>query len=310
MNKARSALFNRVDFEEKLNSSDSQIPVFKQSITDAKEVLKDRHFAGASSTDIVGQLTWFMDQILEQAWDIHAHLIPEKINTSLVAVGGYGRGELHPYSDIDLMVLTEKDASGKINEFAEQFIRFLWDIGLEVGHSVRSIKECVKESKADITTLTNLMEARHLLGDASLLSTMDEGIRTKKTFTPEQFFAGKMEEQTERHASYNDTAYNLEPNLKEGPGGLRDLHNILWMYNRSFGCRTYEELLKLGFLQEKGLSNFIRNRNTLWKLRNGLHFLNGRREDRLLFDHQRELAAANGYEDDKNNLAVEKLMKR
>lgn len=309
MSIAKSSLFNRGSFEQALLSNPA-IPLFKKTINQAKETLKAKHFAGESAPNIVNSLTWFMDQIMSQAWELHKELLPEKVTTTLVAVGGYGRGELHPYSDIDLMVLTDKDASGKIDPFAEAFLRFLWDIGLEVGHSVRSIKECVKECKADITTLTNLMEARYLLGDEHLLDKMNEKIRSNRTFSPEHFFAGKLQEQQIRHASFNDTAYNLEPNLKEGPGGLRDLQTILWMYNRSFGCRTYEELRNLGFLEEQGLTNFIRNRNILWKLRNGLHFINDRREDRLLFDHQRALAEAHGYQDNDKNLAVEQLMQR
>ena len=305
----KSTLFKASSFQQRL-SNEAPLSVFKQTITQAKATLKERHFAGASSTDTIAALTWFMDQVLAYAWQQHADLIPEKTKVTLVAVGGYGRGELHPYSDIDLMILLEKDSSKFFNEFAEVFLRFLWDIGLEVGHSVRSIKDCVKECKQDITTMTNLMEARYLLGDDSLLPVMDKKIRGSRVFSAETFYAGKLAEQNERHAAFHDTAYNLEPNLKEGPGGLRDLQTILWVYNRSFGCRTYEEMRNLGFLKEQGLTNFIRNRNILWKLRISLHFINGRREDRLLFDQQRAVADAHGYVDNENNLAVEQLMQR
>ena len=305
----KSALLNRAQFEQRLKD-ENPLTVFKQTIVDAKETLKKRHFDGASATDTVSSLTWLIDKLLSYAWKHHEALIPDKTSVALIAVGGYGRGELHPYSDIDLMILLEKDTSKKFNEFAEVFLRFLWDIGLEVGHSVRSIKDCVKESKQDITTMTNLMESRYLLGDESLLPAMDKKIRSTRFFSTESYYAGKLTEQNERHAAYHDTAYNLEPNLKEGPGGLRDLHTILWVYNRSFGCRTYEEMRDLGFLKEQGLTNFIRNRNLLWKLRISLHFINNRREDRLLFDQQRAVADAHGYADTENNLAVEQLMQR
>ena len=305
----KSVLLNRNQFEQQLKN-ENPLTVFKQTIVNAKEILKKRHFEGASSTDTVSSLTRFIDQILFYAWQKHQELIPEKTKVALIAVGGYGRGELHPYSDIDLMILLEKDPSKQFNEFAEEFLRFLWDIGLEVGHSVRSIKDCVKETKQDITTMTNLMESRYLLGDDSLLPTMDGKIRSTRFFSTESYYAGKLAEQNERHAAFHDTAYNLEPNLKEGPGGLRDLHTILWVYNRSFGCRNYEEMRDLGFLKEQGLTNFIRNRNHLWKLRISLHFINNRREDRLLFDQQRAVADAHGYNDNDNNLAVEQLMQR
>lgn len=309
MSVSKSAIFNRKQFLEELETG-NPVTVFKKAIKTAKDVLEKKHFAGAGATDTVSALTRFVDQILLYAWKQHSELLPEKTKIALVAVGGYGRGELHPYSDIDLMILSDKTIPAEFNIFAESFLRFLWDIGLEVGHSVRSIKDCVKEAKQDITTMTNLMEARHLLGDDSLLPTMDKKVRNSRTFTDASFFAGKLAEQHERHASFHGTAYNLEPNLKEGPGGLRDLQTILWVYNRSFGCRTYEEMLNLGFLKEQGLSNFIRNRNVLWKLRTSLHFINGRREDRLLFDQQRAVADALGYEDSNKILAVEQLMKR
>ena len=309
MDSSKTTVFNKEQFVNDLENGNS-IAVFKQAIKKAKAVLKDNHFAGTSATDTVSALTYFFDQLMFYAWQEHAELLPQKNKIALIAVGGYGRGELHPYSDIDLMILSDKTIPAEFNSFAEKFLRFLWDIGLEVGHSVRSIKDCIKEAKQDITTMTNLMEARHLLGDESLLPTMDQKVRNARAFTAQTFYDGKLTEQYERHAAFNDTAYNLEPNLKEGPGGLRDLHTILWIYNRSFGCRTYEEMLDLGFLKEQGLTNFIRNRNILWELRASLHFINNRREDRLLFDQQRAVAAAHGYQDNDKHLAVEQLMQR
>ena len=305
----KSALFIRSEFESRLKN-EAPITVYKTTIREAKETLKERHFAGASSTDTVSALTWLIDTLLKEAWKQHQSLIPENIKIALIAVGGYGRGELHPYSDIDLMILLEKNMTNSTKEFIEVFFRCLWDIGLEVGHSVRSIKDCLKESKQDISTMTNLLEARFLFGDDALLPVMNDKLRNGRIFPAEAFYAGKLAEQYERHAAYNDTAYNLEPNLKEGPGGLRDLQTILWVYNRSFGCHTFEEMRDLGFLKDQGLNNFIRNRNLLWKYRLSLHFLNQRREDRLLFDQQRAMAEAHGFHDNDKNLAVEQLMQR
>lgn len=309
MSTSKTTIFNRKQFVKDLESG-NPLPVFKNAIKHAKSVLEEKHFNGASATDTVSALTRFIDQMMSHAWQQHSELLPPKTKIALIAVGGYGRGELHPYSDIDLMILSDKDIPAEFNSFAEIFLRFLWDIGLEVGHSVRSIKDCVKEAKQDITTMTNLMEARYLLGDETLLPIMDKKVRASRVFSAQTFFDGKINEQNERHASFHDTAYNLEPNLKEGPGGLRDLQTILWIYNRSFGCRTYEEMLDLGFLKEQGLTNFIRNRNVLWKLRTSLHFINGRREDRLLFDQQRAVADKHGYKNNEKHLAVEQLMKR
>ena len=307
---SKQSLFSKKQFAAQLAETESPIAVFKTAIKEAREELKKHYLAKASASDLVEALTWFMDEILSNAWQLHEHKIPEKQSIALVAVGGYGRGELHPYSDIDIQILLDKEDYERNQAFTEEFVRFLWDIGLEVGQSTRSVKDCVKESKADITVMTNLLEARLLFGDQTLFEKMDKAIRNPRVWPTEKFFLGKFEEQTDRHTSFNDTAYNLEPNLKEGPGGLRDLQTILWVYNRHYGCRNYNDLRDQGFLRDEGIRNFVRNRNLLWKLRFGLHFLTNRREDRLLFDHQRSLAEQYGYKDNKKHLAVEQLMQR
>ena len=307
---SKQAIFSKKKFATQLTAVDSPVALFKATIKEVREELKKQYLAKASASDLVETLTWFMDEILRSAWQLHASKIPQQQSIALVAVGGYGRGELHPYSDIDIQILLDKENYDKIQSFTEEFVRFLWDIGLEVGQSTRSIKDCVKESKADITVMTNLLEARLLLGDETLFEKMDKAIRSPRVWPTEKFFLGKIQEQTERHTSYNDTAYNLEPNLKEGPGGLRDLQTILWVYNRHYGCSNYKDLRDNGFLRDEGIHNFIQNRNVLWKMRFGLHFLNNRREDRLLFDHQRSLAKEYGYEDNDKHLAVEQLMQR
>ena len=183
-------------------------------------------------------------------------------------------------------------------------------MGFEVGHSVRSVKDCVKEARADITVMTNLLEARLLVGTPRVLELLDDKLRNARLWPSDRFFSAKYTEQQERHAAYQDTAYSLEPNLKESPGGLRDLHTILWVYNRHFGVRSFREMKEQGHLNNDEYRLLIRARNMLWKLRCGLHLNNGRREDRLLFDNQRRLASDYGYQDTDSHLAVEQLMKR
>jgi len=307
---SKQSLFSRKQFVEKLEAADSPMPVFKAAIKEVRTELKKHYLSKASASDLVEALTWFMDEMVCRAWKLHENKISPNQSIALIAVGGYGRGELHPYSDIDIQILLDKENYEHNQVFTEEFVRFLWDIGLEVGQSTRSIKDCVKESKADITVMTNLLEARFLLGDKALFEKMDAAIRNPRVWPTEKFFLGKFQEQSDRHTSYNDTAYNLEPNLKEGPGGLRDLQTILWVYNRHYGCRNYNDLRDQGFLRDEGIRNFVRNRNLLWKIRFGLHFLTNRREDRLLFDHQRSLAEEYGYKDNDKNLAVEQLMQR
>ena len=227
-----------------------------------------------------------------------------------MAVGGYGRRELHPYSDIDLLILLGDENYDSAQTLVESFLRFLWDIGLEIGHSVRSVKDCVKEAKADVTIMTNLLEARHLAGEDTLFALLDEKIRVPRCWSPEKFFNAKLAEQHERHAQYQDTAYSLEPNLKESPGGLRDLQTILWIYNRHYGVRSFKEMNDQKLINDDEYRILIRARNILWKMRSGLHLITKRHEDRLLFDTQRQIAEEFGYLNTQSHLAVEQLMKR
>ena len=308
---AKSKLFNASQFKTKLSKNqDKTISIYKSAITESRSVLEEEHNNGISSAEIVQNNAWFMDQILINAWQSFADTLDDETSSALIAVGGYGREELHPHSDIDLLILLKKDPIDSTQTFIETFIRFLWDIGLEVGHSVRTIKDCLKESRQDITVMTNLLEARHIVGDTELIATMDKKLREGRIWPADKFFEGKYQEQIARHMSYEDTAFNLEPNLKEGPGGLRDLQTILWVFNRRYGVRDFRELVTQNFISEDEYRLLIRSRNMLWKLRNSLHFINNRREDRLLFDNQRALAKQYGYTDNKSSLAVEQLMKR
>src|SRR5229473_3595423 len=173
-----------------------------------------------------------------------------------------------------------------------------------VGHSVRSLKDCAREGKKDITIATNLMEARLLQGDAGLFKTMQTMTSASQIWPSKQFFAAKWQEQIERHHRFDDTAYNLQPNIKEGPGGLRDIQMISWVTQRHFGTNSLHDLVKLKFLSEKEYRALIHGRDFLWQIRNGLHYLAGRREDRLLFDYQRALALQMHYANKPGSLAV------
>ena len=251
-----------------------------------------------------------VDQLVVLAWQHNLDNFPINSDIQLIAVGGYGRGELHPYSDVDLLILLGGNDYEGVKELIENYLRFLWDIGLEIGHSVRSLKDCLKETRQDVTIMTNLLESRHLAGQTSLLETLNDKIRGTRVWSADKFFNEKVEEQQNRHAQYQDTAYSLEPNIKESPGGLRDLQTILWVYNRKFGVRSFREMNDQGHINDDEYRLLIRARNILWKLRTGLHLSTNRHEDRLLFDSQRQLAKEFGYSDNKANLAVEQLMKR
>ncbi len=282
--------------------------VFRQVLDRGTELLQDRFAAGEAVEDLVRDRGRLVDITLRAAWVRHAGKFADDL--ALVAVGGYGRGELHPSSDIDVMVLLPKSDSADWQPDIEKFLTFLWDIGLEVGHSVRSIDDCQRESLADISVATTLFEARLLAGPESLFAGMRRALAPDRLWSSQDFFEAKVKEQTERHHRYFDTAYNLEPNVKSSPGGLRDIQTIGWVAKRHFGTDTLDELVAHGFLTREELRKLKAGQSFLWKVRFGLHVLTGRREDRLLFDYQIKLAKLFGYEDASFTLAVEQLMQK
>ncbi|MCA1799245.1 MAG: [protein-PII] uridylyltransferase [Xanthomonadaceae bacterium] len=229
---------------------------------------------------------------------------------SLIAVGGYGRGELHPCSDVDLMLLVAEDATDELRGRIESLVAFLWDCGLEVGHSVRTVAQCVTEAERDITVATNLMESRPVAGSTQLYHEMRAVTGPDRVWPGRAFFEAKWAEQQARHARYHDTAYKLEPNVKESPGGLRDIQMIGWVAKRHFGVATLAELVGQGFLTEGEYEQLSAGQDFLWQVRFALHVITGRREDRLLFDHQQKLAKTFGYRDAGHSLAVEQFMQR
>jgi len=224
-----------------------------------------------------------------------------------VAVGGYGRGELYPASDVDVMILLDDGDATAVAGAVERLVTLLWDIGLEVGHSVRTVAECRDEAERDVTVATNILESRLIAGQPGLLEAMRTATRPRPDLAQRRYFAAKWEEQKARHRKYNDSAYNLEPNIKENPGGLRDIQMIGWVAKRHFGAATMHDLVARGFLTQAEHQDLMAGQaHSADSLRP--HLLTGRREDRLLFDHQRVLARDFGYADTAGNLAVEQFM--
>ena len=281
---------------------------FRAVLGQAHEELKARFLADEPVEALVHARAALIDSVLQAAW--HTHTLASMSAWALIAVGGYGRGELHLCSDIDILLLAPRCPEGAERGAAERLLAFLWDIGLEVGHSVRTVEECAEQSAADVSVMTTLIEARLLAGNASLLAEMRTALSSERIWPVREFFDAKVREQAERHLKANDTAYNLEPNVKTGPGGLRDIQTIAWVAKRHFGCESFDELSRLGFLSAAELRRLKQARAFLWKVRFGLHVLTGRREDRLLFDHQIRLAQTFGYEDASYTLAVEQFMQR
>jgi [protein-PII] uridylyltransferase len=281
----------------------------KAARSTADRLLSARFSSGTDICELVHARAWVVEQLVLSAW---RHLIEISADLDLCAVGGFGRGELHPQSDVDLLILVSQtgDRSDQHPASAvETFIQVLWDAGLRPGHSVRTVSECVIEARADVGVATNLMESRLLAGAGRLLSAMRSATDSPAIWPADEFFAAKCAEQEARHDQFEDTIYNLEPNLKEGPGGLRDLQMITWVTRRHFGTSTLHGLVEGGFLSEREHADLVANRRFLWSMRWALHELAGRAEERLLFEYQRALAGTFGFDtDQEGNAAVEQFM--
>src|SRR5919198_2526866 len=227
-------------------------------------------------------------------------------DTTLVATGGYGRGELYPSSDIDLLVLLPREPGPAEREPIERLIGTFWDIGLEIGHSVRTVEGCAEAAANDITIRTTLLESRYLAGSKRLYGELHEAL--ERIADPLGFFKAKVLEQEQRHAKHQDTPYALEPNLKESPGGLRDLQVIQWIARASGMGRRWSDLVAEQLIEREEARALTRHETFLQDLRIRLHYLAGRREDRLVFDVQSALAAQLGYKDSAERRASEALM--
>jgi [protein-PII] uridylyltransferase len=282
------------------------IDLIRTSMASADERLASRFWEEEDVVQLVRARAWVVEQLLLLAWRL---LLPESGGICLVAVGGYGRGELHPHSDIDLLVLLDDQAAGEnVARELEAFVQLLWDAGFYLGHSVRTTAECREDCQQDVVTVTTMMESRLLNGPQALFDEFTAAIAADQIWPGKEFFLAKRQEQRERHARYHDTAYNLEPNIKEGPGGLRDIQMISWVARRHFDAQTLHGLVEHGFLTEEEHGDLLRGQSLLWRVRYALHLLAGRAEDRLLFDYQRQISARFGYQDQENNLAVEQFM--
>ncbi len=294
-----SQLFDEKQLRDALSDDALRLQALKDAVSNINEGLKAHYEAGAPAEQIVYGRSRLIDRLLVTLYDYQFADISQSL--SLIAVGGYGRGELHPGSDIDLMILLKDSEDTQTRESIEQFLMLLWDSKLEIGHSVRTLDECVEESSKDITVATNIMEARLLAGDAAIFDEMKRLTGPDASWNSKDYFQAKLEEQLQRNGKYNDTSYNLEPNIKESRGGLRDIQMIGWVAKRHFGATTLRDLVEHNFLRQDELDTLLEGQLLLWRIRCSLHYLAGRREDRMLFDYQRTLASEFGYEDDPDN---------
>lgn len=264
------------------------------------------NFSCYSIFELIENRCDFYDALLIQLWQEIG--LSEQQGISLIAVGGYGRREMFPLSDLDFLILVEQIPSPEIEEKITQFIQFLWDCGFEVGNSVRTLEQCESEGKQDITIATNLLEARFLTGNRPHFDALNELVKRADFWSKEDFFNAKVQEQIERYQRYHNTAYNLEPDIKYSPGGLRDLHLLYWVALRHSGALTLEAILQSGFIYPQEYQQLQESRAFLFKVRFALHLILKRYDNRLLFDRQIKVSELLDFRGE-GNQAVEKMMK-
>ena len=302
---------NLAALSQTVSESKTPLPLLKAALADFRAHQHTAFDNGTSVAELITARAAFIDHILALCWqrfnwDENLSSL-RKSRISLVAVGGYGRGELLPNSDIDLLILIERANAQHHSSNIQSFLALLWDIGLEVGHSVRSVKESLHQATHDATVMTALLDARAICGTPYLLQQLCLKLRSKTGWKTKSFFQAKYAEQQDRHAKSNHTEYSLEPNLKTAPGGLRDIQTILWIAQFHYQTSALSALVDEKFLEVEEADKILDARAFLWRVRFVLHDLLGRDENRLFFDNQRKVALALGYRDDAQ-LAVEQFM--
>ncbi len=293
-------------FSESLFKTKNSLDLFKQLIKSNNEELARQFDPTKPVNKLISAKARFIDGLLTTCWKHFFGSLENEL--SLIAVGGYGRSELFPHSDIDILVLLDNTKDLHFQSALSQFNTFLWDIGLKPGLSTRTVEECIESAIDDQTVLTGLLEMRPVCGNITLFEILKKKITSDKTYPSEEYFSAKLEEQSQRYAKYHDTAYNLEPNVKESPGGLRDMQVIAWVFKQHYHSATLEELIRYEFITTQEYEELMSAQQKLWQIRYALHILTGRCEDRLLFDTQRELATWFGYVDENNNQCIEQFM--
>ncbi len=288
----------------------------KGVVSHARREAETRLLAGARGLECALDLSRFQDELLRILYDFTVSHIYRATNPSssericIVAIGGYGRGLLAPGSDIDLLFLFPYKQTPWCESVAEYMLYMLWDLGFKVGHATRNVTECIRLSLADYTIYTSILEARYLWGDISLFDDLSTRFQNEVVArTRADFVAAKLEERDARHKRQGESRYLVEPNIKEGKGGLRDLHTLMWIVRAHFDVESYAELEQRGVITREERLLFAKCEAFLWAVRCHLHFLTGRAEERLGFEVQGELAKRLGYTARGRLAATERFMK-
>jgi [protein-PII] uridylyltransferase len=302
-----TTLIDIYQVSEQLTDATYPQQVLKDAIKEGSELLNQQFLDGREITELVCERATLIDAIIDLCWK-NCLLLGQQM--TLVAVGGYGRGELHPFSDIDILVLLKSEPDEEERGCLEKFITLLWDLGLDIGHSVRTTEECVAEASKDITIATALMESRVLSGNCELHEQMKLATEPGNIWDSREFFQAKCEEQQNRHDKFANTEYNLEPNIKSSPGGLRDIQVIDWVTKRHFLTSDRSQLVSNQFLTDEEFKIIENGRNFMWQVRWALHMVANRAEDRLLFDYQRQLSEIFGFNEGDERQNIEQFMQR
>jgi [protein-PII] uridylyltransferase len=298
------------------------IEILKAALFRGRMITKERLENGAGGIETARLLSGVTDEVVAALWEFTAaHVLPRRgaraaDGMALMAVGGYGRGALAPFSDIDLLFLRAREGTAGAEAVIEYMLYALWDLGFKVGHASRTVDECVALSRADMTIRTSILEARRLAGDEDLARTLRERFRAEVIAgTGAEFVAAKLKERDERHARAGASRFMVEPNVKEGKGGLRDLHTLFWIAQYLHPADGLEAVLRMDLFHGREVRAFLRAFDFLEAVRAHLHFATGRPEERLNFDLQPEVARRMGYHDrprrdGDNTPAVERFMRR
>lgn len=282
----------------------SHVKDLKRRIEQLDAELVEAFWDNGNVLELVPKRSAFIDGFLSEMWN---DCFGDEDALALFAVGGYGRGELHPHSDVDLLILRRGRKTR--NERVEAFVRELWDLGLDLGISVRTIKECKIEAANDQTVITALTERRLLCGSRALALRLDRALNSNSHWPTRKFVRVKRTEQLQRHEQFGDIEYGLEPNIKNSPGGLRDIQVVGWITKRQFDTSDPKELVSLGILTDREADTLVSGIELLWRIRFALHVLSKRKDDQLSFGYQREIADRFGYTDSDGLLAVERFMR-
>ncbi len=294
---------------------DWDLAAFKAYLKEGQAAIRARHRAGASGREVLGLHTALMDGLVTTLFalaeaDFFRQHLTVKERLAVVAVGGYGRGEMSPGSDVDIMFLYPWKASVYVQTVTERVLYALWDLGLQVGNAVRRIGDAVKLSQADLTVRTAFLDSRFLTGDRSLFDEYLRVIRKEVLYKDVAgFIDEKLRELRQRHEKFGGSVYILEPNVKEGQGGLRDVHTALWIAKAKFKIAELKELKFKGVMTEREYALVERAIDFLWQVRNELHYRSGRKNDRLTFEHQEAIADALGFRATRRSLGVERFMR-